>query len=378
MEGTSILLKKNTKHKKPNQPIKKLLIFLTFLTTSFFLFKPNPPLSTTQGATINSTLIIEKFPSNPCIKEISLSLDNKRINRVNQRRDPSLSTKNPDYFGKTKAFKPLFTLKVAGPLNVEIKGDGPTKLILLHVPKGLHEVDIYPNYDLQSLFSGKAGEKEQIEISQWKSRGPKLHVDTILTQWSGPNDLFLSTNNLMDIATLTKEFSEYQTGINIQANSVDNLLQKLGVVIKNEKIRYETDLPYEIGDDRGWQLVRSPLTIMNDKKANCIDIAVLTSIIALNNGFKPYIWANSGHALCAIGYKDEDAQQALPFEGTDYLKPPLKPPATPKDEPREYLPNEIVIYPKRNPPRGKEPKQDEVFSMDYTFWEKFYRRNPNL
>lgn len=361
---------------------RRLLIFLAFLSVAFFLFKPNPPLQNIEGAVIKvyEDQEIHKTKRPIGINEITLNLDNKRVNKVNQRRNPELIDRFPRFFGQDSAFKPLLELKVQGPANIEIKGNGPTGQILFHIPKNETAagwiVEVYPYYTLEKLFKGKAGEIEKITISQWKTHGLKLHVETIYAQWSGPNDLFLSTKNLMDTASLTKEFSKTPTGFNIKEKNLENFTRSLGKEIKSRGIRYETDLPYNDGDDRGWQLIRDPEQINKDKKANCIDIAILTSIEAIKNNFKPYIWANSGHALCALSYKDQKETQAVSFEGTDFLKAPLKPPTKPGEEPREYLPGEEIIYPEREPPRGIEPKKEEIFSMDYSFWEKFYRENP--
>lgn len=362
--------------------IRKLIVFLVFLSVFFFVFKPNPPIEAPRGAVIRLSKDDElhKFKQPTGINQIIVNLDNKRINRINQRRDAKLINKFPTYFGQNSAFKPLLELKVQGPVNIEIKGDGPTETILFHVPDtpatGEYNVEVYPHYNLNKLFSGSPGDIETITISQWKPRGLKQHVDTIKKQWSGPNDLFLSTRNLMDIASLIKEFSKDAYNFDIKGKNIENFTQNLGENIKSKDIRYETELAYLEGDDRGWQLIRTPIQIEKDKKANCIDIAILTSIKAIQNGFKPYIWANSGHALCAISYQSQNATQAIAFEGTDYLKAPLKPPTIPGEVPREYLPEEEIIYPEREPPRGIEPKKDEIFSMDYNFWEQFYRTIP--
>lgn len=375
-------LNQPTKKSKSDKLIIKLLLFLSLITVLFWLTKPNPPIETPRGAIVilSKNDKVHKVEPPTGINEILINLDNKRINRINQRRDPNLIHKFPRFFGQDNSFKPLLKLQVQGPVNIEIKGDGPTGTILFHVPKGKfgteYNVDVYPYYNLERLFYGTTGEIENITISEWKSRGLKKHVDTIKAQWSGANDLFLSTKNLVDITSLIKEFSKTPTNLQVYTNNLESFTTRLGKEIKNNHIRYETDLPYQDGDDRGWQLIRSPTQIERDKKANCIDIAILTSIEALKNNFKPYIWANSGHALCALSYQNQNANQAVAFEGTDYLKTPLKPPTKPGETPREYLPGEEVIYPEREPPRGKEPQTEEIFSMDYTFWEKFYREDP--
>lgn len=354
--------------------IRKLLLLLGFILITYWAFKPNQPIKSSRGAVVKLESIA---PTNDSIgiSNILINLDNKRINRVNQRRNPRLLKQYPQIFAQDGVFKPLLNIEAQGPLNIEIKGDGPTGKILFHIPKGAYNAHVYPKYIEDKLFTGKAGEIEKIKISQWKPRGPKLHVDTITAQWSGPNDLFLSTKNLTDIASLTKEFLKETE--KIHTSSIENLYKNISEGLKKDEIRYETDLPYIDGDERGWQLIRSPSQIELQKSANCIDIAILVAIQAINNGFSPYIWANSGHALCAVSYSNRDATSAIPFEGTDYLKAPLKPPTKPGEAPREYLPEEEIVYPERQAPRGEEPPKEKIFSMDYNFWEKLYRTNPN-
>lgn len=354
--------------------IRKILLLLGFISITYWVFKPNKPIKNPSGGTIKLEENSQgKYPIG--VNNVLINLDNKRINRVNQRRDLKFFDEYPEIFHQGGIFKPLLSIEAQGPLNIEIEGNGPTGKILFHIPEGTYSAHIYPEYINDKLFNGKAGEIEKIIISQWKPRGPKLKVDTIEAQWSGPNDLFLSTKNLTDIASITKEFSKKTSEIKTQ--SIENLYTIISEKLKKEEIRYETDLPYLDGDERGWQLIRSPSQIESQKSANCIDVAVLVAIQAKKNGFNPYIWANSGHALCALSYANQEAANAIPFEGTDYLKAPLKPPTKPGEAPREYLPDEEIVYPERQAPRGEEPPKDKIFSMDYNFWEKFYRSNQN-
>jgi hypothetical protein len=294
--------------------------------------KPNKDLET-SGGVILITEILEDTPKEaPSIKSITIFLDNKRINRLNQQRDPklALNSNTSKYFGPEGPFKPLLLLEIVGPLNIEIRGNGPTQTIMFHIPKGQFLTEVYPDFELDQLFSGQPGQKEEIKIYQWGKKGPKSHVETIQAQWSGPKDLFLSTESLTDITSLIKSFSEKSheltSSLPLADGNVQTWNEEVGKVIRAKNIRYETELAYGGGDEKGWQYIKSPEQIIVEGSANCLDIAILIAIKAINSGLNPYILANSGHALCALSLPDQGVQSAIPLEGTDYLKPPLKPP----------------------------------------------------
>jgi hypothetical protein len=364
--------------------IKFLALFLLLIVLCLWMSRPKFPFKT-SGAQIKTQLLAGVPLSLPGIKEITILLDNNRINKVNQRRNPSLINhpKYSEYFGQEKAFRPLLVLNVQGPMNVEIQGDKTIGNIKFHVKAGLQEVEVYPNYNLKELFQGVAGDKEIIKIYESEDGNFKSLVEEIQAQWSGPDDLFLSSKSLIDLASISTNFKE--KGLPQELKNIDdpnsknkpikNWLEDLGEALRKKQWRYETDMPYAEGDGKGWQRIRDGSRILSDQKANCIDIAILISVLSQNKGFDPFIIANSGHSLCAVSEKTKGISESYKFEGTDYLKSPLKPPSYPTDTPREYLPGEEIVYPQQEAPRA--PEAQELYSVNIDYWAKFYRKNKN-
>jgi hypothetical protein len=349
----------------PSSKLITYTIILGLLTTIAILGKHNAPLKTEGGI-----VKIKEFKKigtiegvKPKVEEINIYLDSTRINRLNQRRN---LCKIKDYLGPNSAFKPLLELTVTGPINIELKGEKSFNQVLFHVPEGHFKAQVYPEFLEDFLKTGNNQEEETIKIYAQRLHGPKWQVDEIKTKWSGPNDLFLSHKNLIDIAALTGRLKMDETPKISPQEWLTNMEEK----IRNMDLRYETELVYNDTETKGWQKVRTLKDMLKDKKANCIDMSVWISKEALAAGFKSYIIANSGHALCAISLTDQTPNEAIAFESTNYLKPPLKPPDKPGGKAREYKPNEEIVYPKRKPPRAKEAQ--EVYIIDLTKWAELF------
>jgi hypothetical protein len=311
------------------------------------------------------------------LKSVEILTDGTRVNRVNARRRLDLIESKPHLFGTNAPFRPLLVTEVSGPLNVRISGveDGPLgKPMEFHVPEGTFIVEAYPEYASEKLWTGEPGQTEKIVIETQGERGKTRVASEFETSWSGPEELFLSSKNLGDLAsiirtrTATTESSEGDTR---------PWLEAFGQKIKEARWRYETDPPLQEGDAQGWQRIRTEQEMGEQGTANCLDISVLLAHRALESGRNPFILANSGHALCAVSDQDKGAEEALAFEGTDFLIPPLKPKGPDNPEgPREYLPNEEIPFPERKPPRGPERRPEEKILIDVREWMNYYRTAP--
>ena len=313
------------------------------------------------------------------IEEINLTLHNKRLNRIHQRRNQDLLHKTPELFGENKAFKPFLRIIATGPGALYIKGNGPTKPFQVPLPKGKWKILTYPEFHLDQLYTGYPGQQETIKVYFKHPWGKTDLVDTIETEWSGPNDLFLSTDNLHDCAALLQTNKTIDNNQKKAPPNPPQWVQAMGQKIRDENIRYEHDVPEMEGNGLGWQTIRTPSSLLEVKKANCIDISLYITQQALNNQLKPYLITNSGHSVCAVASQDESLQNAYAIDGTDFLRRPLKP-NKPGNPPEEYGWNETFPTPKRtNPPKAKPPQ--DIFQTDIKFWLPFYRppktQNPN-
>ena len=349
------------------------LLGLIFLV---WLLYPNKPLTTTGG-------VVKISPSQSPgqytnekekILEIDILTDAEKINFLNQKRklDKLIEYSNNNDFknkeellAEKSPFEPLIVIRARGPLNIKIKSSVSFQGTSFSIPEGEHTAEVYPQYKPSFLKDIKGNITEKLWIYSQKSRGPWRQEDVIEIHWSGERDLFLSHENLIDLASLTNSRVEKYPEI-----PPNDWLKTMGEKIKSLNLRYETELVYKEGENQGWQKIRNLDDMIDAKSANCIDLCVYVCSLALASGYKAYIIANSGHALCAISLPSQTAKEAIIFETTDFLRPPLKPPEKPGQEPREYLPEEKIIYPERQKPREEENK--EVYIVDLDFWSKFY------
>lgn len=378
---------------------RTLLISAQLLTvvTLIWLLYPNQMLETKGGIIKIKELEKsqkEEYGNSPKILKIDVLTDAHQVNFLNQKRnlnefiEPANTSKDPaiinlgldsshqknygELLGEKSSFEPLLYLEAYGPLNIKIEGSKSFEKIEFSIPEnfqnpaGAVSIEIYPAYKPNFFKDTKGSLTEEISIFSQKSRGPWMKVDSITINWSGDRDLFLSHENLIDLAALTGSKSIQSPQIEPKA-----WLEGMGSKIKSLDLRYETELAYEEGKNQGWQKVRTLQEMISANSANCIDLSVYVSKLALDSGYNAYIIANTGHAFCAISMPDEGAKDALTFETTDFLRSPLKPPENPGDSPREYLPGEKIIYPERPAPRAEE--KTEIYLIDLNFWSKFYQ-----
>lgn len=355
------------------------------------LAKEQHPPSDTTGATFRLRKIPKKEPQNPQdpgIKGITFHLHNELANRLNSRRNSQLLEQAPTAFGIEAPFHPLISIEIEGPGNLIIKGNGPTGIITAAAPKGLHILEIYPLFLKEKLLSGYPGEKENLKFFFEPEIGKRsLQAEETLT-WSGPNEVFLSSKNLQDVAALIeprqinqKEKLEIKNTNFPSTTDPQGWLQIFGSSLRQENLAYESEPA-----SQGWQKIRTLEKMREDKAANCFDIAVLTAQQARSAGFSVYLIANSGHALCAVGIPGKPPEEATFFEGTEFLgsKEPPKPKPKPKTktktkkqegktgnegEEQEQEPKEPA--PNKAPPREKEP--EDVFLIDLQKWFPFFQ-----
>jgi hypothetical protein len=355
---------------KPNKPIEynSLLPLIKGETESL--------VAEVKGGLIKLSISTDANSKKSTIETIDFLTDGGKVNKLNQKRSLKKIKHEPELLGENAAFEPLLVIKATGPLNLKIKAEKSFDFIEFHIPEMTSSpdsrsssiVEVYPKFNQHFLRVADSNQNERIKIYAQKNRGPYRLAESYKIIWSGPQDLFLSHENLIDLAALTG------TRLNkTPAKPPANWLVQIGEKIKGEDLRYEVELEYQNEENQGWQKIRTWQEIIKAKAANCLDLSTWVSKSALESGYKSYIIMDSSHAFCAVSLPEEDFSDAIVFETTDYLKPPLKPPTTPEEQPREYEPGEEVIYPERDPPRS--PEKKEIFFVDLDYWAGFYTDN---
>lgn len=366
-----------THTEKPSGPksLKPLLILLALLAGALLLKKTGllwEP-ATLQGAYISLHPHTTSL-SHPQLQEITSFLHGQRVNRIHQRRNPRLLQNQPNLFGPQRPFKPLLKILATGPSTAWITSTSATPItpsMTIPIPEGSWEIEIYPDYPIHRLFEGASGERESLQVEFASPQTPRHLAHQLDLEWSGPNDIFLATDSLIDLASLVQTEAEKTPA---PPAALEAWAQSLPGALKKTPIRYQYDAPESGGTGAGWQSVRTKTQMLQDEKATCLDITAWIAKEALARGLKPYILANSGHTLCAIAEKNGTLAQSIPIEGTDLLKAPLKPQTDPNLPPVEFQPEEpLPEIPRTIPP--EEPPQTEVFQIDLAHWGTFYLKN---
>lgn len=354
---------------------KKVTLICCLLILALAIFIKFPDLFKSpiipQG-TRGGWVALTPSPPNGSTIEITLYTDRNKINRINSRRRPEI-LRNQELSGPYKAFKPLLTIKTQGPANFTLKGGKITRTVRFYIPKGTYTAHVFPYYNTEALFNDSPTQ-ETLTLFLQKDRDHQREVWSQEVEWSGPEELFLSTKNLIDIAGMLPAKQEY-TGDDPRL-----WVREWGKTIENMNLLYESENSFS----KGWQPIRSEAKMKKDGRANCLDIAVLTAKAARQKGFDAHIFANSGHALTAIKRPSDPITALIPFEGTDFLIKKENP--EDRDKLEAWKASRPIEEEKKRPtpiPEGKklpedkekEPPEDQIFWIDLQTWETAYRKN---
>lgn len=293
------------------------------------------------------------------VYELTVHLDQGKINRVNARRNPEKIDTNPDLFGIDKIFKPLITIEAKGPGKIILEGSKNTPEIHIPVSPLKEKIEIYPNYNLSVLFGGQHGEKEKINVYFDNGEEKKL-IESLDVVWSGPREIFLSDKNLCDLASLSQVSVLPETLA--KTDNLDLWLELLANDFKEKKIRYIESS----GDEQGWQLIKTPKSIMNQNSANCLDMVLWVSSASEAAGFESYLIAMDGHALVAVAPQGKDLGDAKYIETTLLI------------EQLDNKPSSLADAIKKGSEQVKEKMEkdpEKILAINLKEWKKYYREN---
>jgi len=374
----------NKSMKGPLNTIIRILLPLGLLTLCITLYHNSPQMW--HSAVLEGAIIIKKPYANALNKlgphEIIHYEHGGLINRINQRRDSRLIKTYPQLFGPTNAFKPLLKIITQGPGTIKIAAKAkknsqtPTNPMIIPIDSGNWEIDVYPDYILEKLFTGHSHEQETLHIEFEGPQFPKQKVLVLNINWSGPSDLFLSTLSLVDIASFVTTNTHPNPSKPI---NVPDFIFELKNQLNPLPIRYDPDSSEILRG--GWQSIKSFDGMLRSEKANCLDMSAWIAAKAIENDLKPFILANSGHAFCAITTKTGKLADSNPVEGASLIKPPLPPqlpptpPRSPTPKPSEGKPKPVPKSAPKSVPKN-EPDATSIFEIDILHWAQFYRKNP--
>lgn len=324
---------------------------------------PMPPLT---GAVIEATPT--KGPTEPGLHAVELFLHSGKANRLNSRRDITHFKTHRELFGPNAPFRPLIELTATGPGSIHITGDGPTGKITIPMPEdGPKKILVYPEFLLEHLIRENPTE-EKLEINFHNRYGKITSQSETTLTWSQPNEIFLSSTSLCDLAAMIEPpATSPKTNL-----APKQILTNLAAEIQAKSLDHETQT-----NGSGWQIVRTPVLMSAHGKANCLDLALLTAQTAVNHKLKPVLLVSTGHALCAVTEPGKRVEDGLYFEATEFLNKPRDPN---NPQPPERDPNGAIIprlpadtVPKDPPPP---PAQEDTsfFQIELEKWMPFFRR----
>lgn len=320
-----------------------------------------PAEKSTKGAEVNREDLPKEDGEEPKLSELTIHLDQGKINRVNARRDPAKLTTNPELFGVEKIFKPLVSMVVIGPGKVYIEGDGPTGQIEFGVDPKKEKIEIYPHYNLQALFGGTEYSKEKINVFFEPKGKEKVMVDSVEVGWSGPREVFLSDKNLSDLASLAEDDRKID-----KAPSTENLdlwLQKTAAQLATKSITYVESS----GNEAGWQKIKKPEDIDTKRTANCLEMVLWLAAAAEEAGFDGYLITTDGHALVGLSPQGEGLGSAKYVETTLLIKQPNQQTST----------LEQALSKGEEEVRDKmKEDQQKILAIGLEEWKTYYRDRP--
>jgi len=238
----------------------------------------------------------------------------------------SLYTKAPKPEEETKLpptpkiFPPLLQVTTTGvPGTIYLEGDLFVPRTKIKTNKAAQTIPIYPQYFWQNP-EGALRSKETLRIN-FIPEGSTQAVDPeeIEITWSGEDEIFLTDSSLAHIAyfvnpkaNLPLRFASNNRNSTVQ--EVYKWMQETGRKLGDYKILYE-ELPSMVTDP-GWQKIRSPEDVLQQRKGNCLDLSILWASLATHHNIQTWIIITPEHALTAFAPLGAPLKEAIPLETT--------------------------------------------------------------
>lgn len=232
--------------------------------------------------------------------------------------DPVTLEKPPKKTGFEKSpFPPLMSVKIRGKRGTfEIQGDLYTQRWSKEITKD-EEFDVYPEYNWDQEEESR--QWENINIS-FKEGNKKETIQTINLEWSGENEIFLADSCLPHLVELTDLKSNPILRPNIGSKNptpqnIVTWIRQNTKALEPYQLTYE-EMPPHAMQYLGWQTVRTPKEILQERKGNCLDLTILWAGMMLGQNLQTWIIILPEHALVAVGPPNSKPENAIPLETT--------------------------------------------------------------
>lgn len=226
----------------------------------------------------------------PGVWNLRTHLDDDKINRANQLRNPALLNSYPELFGTEADFKPLLSMEGKGPGLIRIIGTN-MDTIEFSLSPSKEIIEIYPYYKNLFLFGENMGAKEKLEITYIEGSKEEL-VDKFQMKWSEPREILLTDKNLNDIISLIED---QQPTLPFKFETMKDWLLAATAGLDKYNIKFE-----EIDGSSTFQRVRTSKEMREDKKATAYDLCVWLASKATEHGFECELIILPNHALIGV------------------------------------------------------------------------------
>jgi len=284
----------------------------------------------------------------------------------------SLKQLHPDSQIIKSPFPPLIQIKTRGMEgSITTKGDLFTLTSTYQVPNHPVTLNIHPTYNWD-IPNTENQTKENLEITFTDKKG-NSNTEEIPIEWSLPNQLFLSENCLPHVAALADPTAlpaikaTLPKNVEITKEIIQTWINQTTELLKVYNLEYE-ELPQNTIQTPGWQTIRSPWQILQDRRGNCIELSIFWAGLALSQDLQVWIVILPEHALIAVGPPQSQFREAIAIETTILTGIGLKNTDTPRAQAEGT--KKILEHIKL--------PSDKITIININYWHQFFEKPQSI
>lgn len=259
-------------------------------------------------------------------------------------------------------FPPLLIVKTNQNQGIlELEGDLHTEKITIPLTGKEGEVKIHPEFN----WKENNQRRETLTLTFKNLSGKSIHQQ-IAMEWSEPDEIFLADNCLPHLAALTdtKANPVIRNDISSTNPNPKEIVQWIKDTTRSlepYQIQYE-ELPEQSIHGNGWQKIRTPQRILQERKGNCLDLSIFWAGMILRQDMQAWIIIVPEHALVAVGPKGSGPESAIALETTMLTGESLK---------AEFVEQAIEAGHRRIREEMEKSNKD-VAVIDINYWRTFF------